>query len=97
MSGVSERRIKFRSYCLGCRYGTRWALPIGQRRPGGRAAAPIRAYCVWSKHRFEWEYIVEQNGARIFTRGNFATRQRAEASAQRTWFKLAVVLGEVAA
>lgn len=29
---MTERRIKFRVYCQGCRYGTRWGLPLGQRR-----------------------------------------------------------------
>jgi len=89
---VSERRIRFRIYCQGCRYGTRWALPVGQRRPGGRAADPIRERCAWPRHRFEWEYIVEQNGRRLAQRGSFATQERARQSAERTWFKLTTAL-----
>ena len=89
---MAERRIRFRSYCQGCRYGTRWGTPIGQRR----SSPPRRDLCAWRRHRFDWEYIVEQNGCRIATRGGFATRERAEASAQRTWAKLAVALGDAA-
>lgn len=74
-------KVHFRTYCQGCRYGTRGRGPVDRSR------------CAWRRagHRFDWEYYIEQDGRRLVQRTSFATFARAEASAQRAWFKLATV------
>jgi hypothetical protein len=70
-------RVRFRTYCQGCRYGRRW------QSIGGR--------CLWPAHRWDWEWIILCDGHRLQQRQGFHTFERARASAERAWHKLAAV------
>lgn len=64
-------RVRFRTYCYGCRRGRRWDR------------------CVWSAHRWDWEYWLHCGGRRLLQRQGFSTFDRAWQSARRSYMKLA--------
>jgi len=69
-------KVTFRTYCYGCRLGTRW-----RGYPS----------CIWRQHRWTWEYWISCDGRRLVQRMHFATLDRAWRSAERSWFKLTAV------
>jgi hypothetical protein len=83
-------RVRFRTYCQGCRYGTRAAMPLGQRR-NVDGPAECREFCVWRAHRYEWEYIISAGDLRLRQRKGFTTREAAMESAAWSWSMLAEV------
>lgn len=79
-------KVKFRTYCQGCRYGIRGRMPLGSRS----IETTRRDLCAWPKHRFEWECWIEQDGLRLIQRRGYLTREGAMESARRQWFRTAL-------
>jgi hypothetical protein len=75
-------RVRFRTYCQGCRYGTRFAMPLGQRRCAD-GPAEAREFCVWRQHRYRWEYAIRVGPIVVHTRREFLTQKAAMASAKK--------------
>lgn len=69
-------RVRFRTYCYGCRRGWR----IGDRWHRTYAAG---------RHRWEWAYTIACDGRALLYRQGFATFDRAWQSARRSYIKLA--------
>lgn len=69
-------RVRIRSYCYGCRrgLGASWHRAYGNHPTG---------------HRINWQFYIHCDGRRLITRQGFATFDRALASAQRAYIKLA--------
>ena len=80
-------RVRFRTYCMGCRYGTRVAMPLGQRRCAD-GPAEIREFCIWRQHRYRWEYVIRVGGIAVRTRREFISRETAMASARKFYDEL---------
>ena len=55
----------------------------GCRRPWGLGV------CMWSRHRWTWEYWIHCDGLRLVQRQGFATFDRAYLSAAKSYAKLA--------
>lgn len=88
-------KIHIRSYCYGCRAGTRWSRPVGQRRQDGRPAED-RSQCIWRAHRFDWEYYIETNGVRLCTRTALSSHGDAMRAAERKLLQLRIAIGDAA-
>lgn len=84
-------RVRFRTYCQGCRYGTRSAMPLGQRR-NADGPAEAREFCVWRAHRYQWEYVITLNGIAIHRRRDLVSLAAAVASARTSWDALELAL-----
>jgi hypothetical protein len=87
-------RVRIRTYCQGCRYGTRSAMPLGQRR-NADGPAEDRAFCVWRAHRYQWEYFITCAGIRLRQRRDLVSLDAALVSAREQWAVLEAIVAEL--
>lgn len=77
MPDTPTMRVRFRTYCYGC------------RRFGGIGADRWHQAFGGGHHRWDWEYWIHCGGVRLVQRQSFATFDRAWESARRSYIKLA--------